>query len=102
MPVPPKVYSPSEARARLYDLLEDAATCHEPILITGKRSNAVLIAEEDWRAVQETRSIYSPGRGCGNLFGLAWILPLSTAMRSWAGKLAGFLRATSYAAAMYQ
>ena len=101
MPVPPKVYSPSEARARLYDLLEDAANCHESIFITGKRSSAVLIAEEDWRAVQETLYLLS-GPGCGNLFGLAWILPLSTAMRSWAGKLAGCLRATSYAAAMRQ
>ena len=62
MPVPPKAYSASEARPRLYDLLEDAATCHEPIFITGKRANAVLIAEEDWRAVQETLYLLSvPG-----------------------------------------
>ena len=62
MPVPPKAYSASEARVRLYDLLEDAAASHEPILITGKRSNAVLIAEEDWRAAEETLYLLSgPG-----------------------------------------
>lgn len=38
----------SEARARLYKLLDEAASSHQPIQITGKRANAVLIAEEDW------------------------------------------------------
>jgi antitoxin YefM len=44
----------SEARSKLYRLIDEAASTHTPILITGKRSNAVLIAEEDWRAIQET------------------------------------------------
>jgi prevent-host-death family protein len=44
----------SAARARLYKLLDQAADLHEPIQITGRRSNAVLISEEDWRAIQET------------------------------------------------
>ena len=44
----------SEARSNLYRLIDEAASTHTPILITGKRSNAVLIAEEDWRAIQET------------------------------------------------
>ncbi len=44
----------SAARARLYKLLDQTAARHEPIQITGKRSNAVLISEEDWRAIQET------------------------------------------------
>jgi antitoxin YefM len=42
------------ARARLYKLLDQANARHEPIQITGKRSNAVLVSEEDWRAIQET------------------------------------------------
>ena len=33
----------SEARARLYKLLDEAAASHEPIQITGKRNNAVLV-----------------------------------------------------------
>ena len=46
--------SASEARARLYRLIDEAAASHEPVLITGKRNNAVLLSEEDWRSVQET------------------------------------------------
>lgn len=44
----------TEARATLYNLLDEVAASHEPILITGKRNNAVLISEEDWRAINET------------------------------------------------
>ena len=52
----------TEARARLYKLLDETAASHEPIQITGKRSNAVLIAEEDWRSIQETLYLLSiPG-----------------------------------------
>ena len=51
--------SASEARAKLYKLLDEAATSHEPIQITGKRNNAVLISEDDWRAIQETLHLLS-------------------------------------------
>ena len=52
----------SEARSNLYRLIDEAASTHTPILITGKRSNAVLISEEDWRAIQETLYLLSiPG-----------------------------------------
>ena len=52
----------TEARASLYKLIEDAAASHEPIQITGKRGNAVLISEEDWRAIRETLHLLSiPG-----------------------------------------
>ena len=52
----------TEARAKLFKLLDQAAESHEPILITGKRSNAVLISEEDWRSIQETLYLLSiPG-----------------------------------------
>ena len=52
----------TEARAKLYQLLDRAAEFHEPIQITGKRANAVLISEEDWRAIQETLYLLSiPG-----------------------------------------
>ena len=52
----------TKARAKLYDLLDEAASSHEPIQITGKRSNAVLITEEDWRSIQETLYLLSiPG-----------------------------------------
>ena len=52
----------TQARATLYKLLEQTAASHVPIQITGKRTSAVLIAEEDWRAVMETLYLVSiPG-----------------------------------------
>jgi antitoxin YefM len=44
----------TKARAKLYALIDHAAKSHKPIQITGKRSNAVLVSEEDWSAIQET------------------------------------------------
>ena len=49
----------SSARAILYKLLDKIAVSHEPIQITGKRNNAVLISEEDWRAINETLYLLS-------------------------------------------
>ena len=46
--------SATEARTKLYNLIDLASSTHEPILITGKRGNAVLISEDDWRSIQET------------------------------------------------
>lgn len=43
-----------EARSRLYTLIDEAAETHKPIVITGKRRNAVLLSEEDWNAINET------------------------------------------------
>jgi antitoxin YefM len=52
----------TKARAKLYSLIDEAAASHKPIQITGKRSNAVLISEEDWAAIQETLYLLSiPG-----------------------------------------
>ena len=54
--------SVTRARANLYRLLEQAAESHEPIRITGPRQNAVLVSEEDYRALQETLYLMSvPG-----------------------------------------
>mgnify|MGYP001226901001 FL=1 len=44
----------TQARKQLYGLLDDVADSHEPVQIAGKRHSAVLISEDDWRAVQET------------------------------------------------
>jgi antitoxin YefM len=46
--------SVTEARAKLYRLIDQTSASHEPILITGKRGNAVLVSEDDWRSIQET------------------------------------------------
>lgn len=44
----------TEARKRLYKLLDEVAESHEPIQISGKRNSAVLVSEKDWRAIRET------------------------------------------------
>jgi antitoxin YefM len=46
--------SASEARKRLYTLVDEVKNTHVPVQIIGKRSSAVLISEEDWRAIEET------------------------------------------------
>ncbi len=52
----------SKARANLYRLMDQAAESHQPITISGKRHNAVLVSEEDWSAIQETLYLLSiPG-----------------------------------------
>jgi prevent-host-death family protein len=52
----------SGARGRLYRLVDEVAASREPVLIAGKRANAVLVPEEDWRAIQETLYLLSvPG-----------------------------------------
>jgi len=52
----------TDARSKLYRLLDEVAETHEPVLITGKRSNAVLVSEDDWRSIQETLHLLSiPG-----------------------------------------
>lgn len=52
----------TDARSRLYRLIDETTQSHEPILITGKRGNAVLLAEQDWNAINETLYLVSmPG-----------------------------------------
>ena len=52
----------TEARANLYKLIDDTSVSHEPVVITGKRGNAVLLSEDDWNAINETLYLLSvPG-----------------------------------------
>lgn len=52
----------SEARADLYRLIDQTSESHKPIMISGKRSSAVLVSAEDWQAIQETLYLLSvPG-----------------------------------------
>lgn len=56
------ILNATEARSRLYSLIDEAASTHQPIVITGKRGNAVLLSEEDWNAISETLHLMSiPG-----------------------------------------
>ena len=57
-----KTLTVSQAKAKFYHLLDQIAVSHEPVKIRGKRHNAVLISEEDWRDIQETLYLLSvPG-----------------------------------------
>jgi len=52
----------TEARSKLYTLIDETTETHQPIVITGKRGNAVLVSEEDWNSIAETLHLLSvPG-----------------------------------------
>jgi prevent-host-death family protein len=54
-----KAIKVTNARSNLYKLIDETSSTHEPIHITGKRTNAVLISEDDWRSIQETLFLLS-------------------------------------------
>lgn len=57
-----KTISATEARKALYRLLDEVNVTSEAVQITGRRANAVLVSEADWRALQETLHLLSiPG-----------------------------------------
>ena len=52
----------TDARAKLYSLLSEVNASHDPVTITGKHGNAVLVSEADWNAVMETVALHAvPG-----------------------------------------
>lgn len=54
-----KIVTVTQARKDIYKLLDDTIKSSEPIQITGKRGNGILISESDWNAVQETLYLLS-------------------------------------------
>ncbi len=57
-----KTIPATKARQSLYRLMDEVAVTSEPVQITGRRQGAVLVSEEDWRAIQETLYLVSiPG-----------------------------------------
>ncbi|MBW0166002.1 MAG: type II toxin-antitoxin system Phd/YefM family antitoxin [Vulcanococcus sp.] len=64
--------SASEARRRLFSLIDEVRESHQPVEIHGKRGSAVLLSEQDWRAIQETLYLTSiPGMREAILEGMA-------------------------------
>jgi prevent-host-death family protein len=56
------ILNATEARSKLYSLIDEAASTHQPIIIKGKRGNAVLVSEDDWNSIAETLHLLSvPG-----------------------------------------
>lgn len=67
--------SATEARKRLHALIDEVGQSHEPLLIIGKRGNAVLLGEGHWRAIWETLHLVSiPGMRTSILDGMATAL----------------------------
>jgi len=57
-----KVMTVSQARTNIYKIMDETAQTHQPIMITGKRNNVVMLSEEDWNAIEETLYLNSiPG-----------------------------------------
>lgn len=55
-------YTPTQARANLFKLIEETNQSHSPVYIIGKNSKAVLLSEDDYRSMMETLYIMSiPG-----------------------------------------
>jgi|TARA_B100000809_G_scaffold165667_1_gene162948 antitoxin YefM len=56
------ILNATEARSNLYNLIDETSQTHQPIVITGKRGNAVLLAEDDWNSINESLFLLStPG-----------------------------------------
>ena len=56
------ILNATSARKNFFKLIEDTVTTHEPVYITGKKGNVVVISEEDFRSIQETLYLSSiPG-----------------------------------------
>jgi prevent-host-death family protein len=78
------VLNASEARSNLYRLIDQTNDSHEPVFISGKRNSAVLIAEEDWKAMQETLFLLSiPGMKESILDGMKEPLEKSSRKLDW-------------------
>ncbi|MBW1996809.1 MAG: type II toxin-antitoxin system Phd/YefM family antitoxin [Deltaproteobacteria bacterium] len=77
-------FTATEARAKLYRLIDETASSHEPIIIRGKRGSAVLISEDDWRSIQETLYLLSvPGMRESIREGLATPIEECTSELDW-------------------
>ncbi len=44
----------TNARKKLYSIVQNVNITHEPLLITSKNGSAVMVSQEDWRAIEET------------------------------------------------
>jgi len=74
----------SEARTNLYRLIDETNESHNPVLIAGKRSSAVLVSAEDWEAIQETLYLLSvPGMRESIKKGMAEPLARSAKVVKW-------------------
>lgn len=56
------IYTSTEARKHFFSLIKKTIQSNDPVLITGKVGDVVLISKEDYDAILETLCLYSvPG-----------------------------------------
>lgn len=57
------IKTPTNARKEFYELLKQVNDSHEPVFISGSKSenNAVIIGQKDWNSIQETLFLESTG-----------------------------------------
>jgi prevent-host-death family protein len=56
------IINATNARTNFFKLLNEVVTTHEPVYVTGKTGNVVMLSEEDYRSIQETLYLCSvPG-----------------------------------------
>jgi len=78
------VMTASDARSNLYRLIDQTNESHEPVIISGKRNNAVLVSEDDWKSIQETLFLVSiPGMKESIIEGMKEPLPKSSKKSPW-------------------
>jgi antitoxin YefM len=79
-----KMISDTDLHSNIHHLIDITATLHEPIQITGKRTNAVLLSESDWQAIQETLYLLSiPGMRESIREGLATSIDIYSEKITW-------------------
>lgn len=72
----------TDARATLYNLLAEVNASHDPVTITGKNGNAVLVSEDDWNAVMETVALHAVP-GLVEDINAGWQEPIDTSPSAW-------------------
>jgi antitoxin YefM len=78
------ILNASDARANLYRLIDQTNESHEPVIISGKRNNAILLSEADWNSIQETLYLISiPGMRESIMEGMKEPLSESSAELEW-------------------
>ncbi len=53
------IINATNARKKLYKLIEEVRETHEPVYITGKTGNVVMLSDEDYRSIKETLYLVS-------------------------------------------
>ena len=66
----------NQAQQQLQDLIDSVNQSHEPIVIAGENSNAVLLSENDWKSIQETLYLLSI-RGMGESVKEGLVTPIA-------------------------